>query len=86
VNKLNKRDIITIAIGVGVVLFLWAAPNETTSRLPHDATHAEFHKIAKQGGKKAAEKFCKDCHGQPGMEFAQGHPDPNRCLFCHKAN
>lgn len=83
---MSKRDIITLAIGIAVVLFLWAAPEQTTPRLPSDDTHAEFHVLFQQEGKKAAEKFCKDCHGQEGMEFPEGHPDPNRCLFCHKAN
>jgi mono/diheme cytochrome c family protein len=81
----NKRDIITLAIGVIVILVLWIAPDETTTRLPHDAIHAEFHEIVHEQGKKAAEKSCKDCHGQEGLEFPAGHPDPNRCLFCHKA-
>ncbi len=83
---MTKRDIITIAIGVAVVLFLLAAPEETTPHLPKDDTHIKFHQIYQQDGKKAAEKFCKDCHGQPGMEFPKDHPDPNRCLFCHKAS
>lgn len=85
-NKLNKRDIIMLAMGGIVILVLWLAPEETTARLPQDTTHAEFHKIFREQGKKAAEKFCKDCHGQEGMEFPAGHPDPNRCLFCHKAS
>lgn len=82
---MTKRDIITLAIGAGVVIFLWAAPDETTPRLPDDDTHHPYQLTFRSAGKKAAEKFCKDCHGQPGMEFPAGHPDPNRCLFCHKA-
>lgn len=82
---MTKRDIITLSIGVAVVLFLLAAPEQTTPKLPTDDTHKNFHLIYQKDGKKAAEKFCKDCHGQPGMEFIKGHPDPNRCLFCHKA-
>jgi len=81
----NKRDIITLAIGIIVILVLWIAPEETTSHLPKDTQHEKFHQIVHEQGKKAAEKFCKDCHGQKGMEFPAGHPDPNRCLFCHKA-
>jgi len=81
----NKRDIITIAIGIIVVLVLWAAPEETTPHLPKNETHTKFYQIFQKQGKKAAEKFCKDCHGKPGMEFSKEHPDPNRCLFCHKA-
>lgn len=82
---MTKRDIITLAVGIGVVAVLWAAPEETTPHLPNDSTHEKFHATFKAEGKKAAEKFCKDCHGQEGMEFPAGHPDPNRCLFCHKA-
>lgn len=82
---MKKRDLITIAIGIIIVLVLWAAPEETTSHLPHDTTHAKFYEIVHSQGKKAAEKFCKDCHGKKGLEFSQNHPDPNRCLFCHKA-
>ncbi|MCD6527590.1 MAG: cytochrome c [Desulfuromonas sp.] len=83
---MTKRDIITLAVGLGVVAVLLAAPEETTPHLPTDSTHEKFHQIFRAEGKKAAEKFCKDCHGQEGMEFPEGHPDPNRCLFCHKAN
>lgn len=83
---MTKRDIITVAIGIAVVLFLLAAPEQTTPKLPVDDIHNEFHIIFQNDGKKAAEKSCKDCHGQEGMEFPADHPDPNRCLFCHKAN
>ncbi len=81
---MTKRDIITIGIGVAVVTVLLAAPPETTPHLPGDSTHARFRAIAHEQGKKAAEKFCKNCHGKAGMEFSKDHPDPNRCLFCHK--
>lgn len=83
---MTKRDIITLAVGVGVVAVLWAAPEETTPHLPHDDIHEKFYQLNQAEGKKAAEAFCKDCHGQEGMEFPPTHPDPNRCLFCHKAN
>ncbi|MDD2557567.1 MAG: cytochrome c [Desulfuromonadaceae bacterium] len=81
---MTKRDIITLGIGAAVVIFLLMAPEETTPHMPVDDIHAEYHRIFKQDGKKAAEKFCKDCHGKPGLEFSPKHPDPNRCLFCHK--
>lgn len=81
---MSKRDIITIGIGVAVVTFLWLAPEETTPHMPVDDTHAKYQQIFKEEGKKEAEKFCKDCHGKTGLEFPPKHPDPNRCLFCHK--
>ncbi|MBN2645768.1 MAG: cytochrome c [Desulfuromonadaceae bacterium] len=81
---MKKRDLITLGIGAAVLVVLWLAPEETTPVLPTDDTHAPFQKVFQEQGKKAAEAFCKGCHGKPGMEFPPGHPDPNRCLFCHK--
>ncbi|MDY0213128.1 MAG: cytochrome c [Desulfuromonadaceae bacterium] len=81
---MTKRDIITLGIGAAVIVFLWLAPEETTPHMPVDDIHAEYQLIFQQEGKKAAEQYCKDCHGKPGLEFPPEHPDPNRCLFCHK--
>ncbi len=82
--KLSKRDIILIVLGVVIVAVLWAAPPQTTSRVPFDETHERFYDIARSEGKKAAEVFCADCHNQEMMPLPQDHPPPFRCLFCHK--
>jgi hypothetical protein len=36
--------------------------------------------------KKAAEKFCEECHNPEGEAgpLPKDHPPKYRCLFCHK--
>ncbi len=81
---MKKRDILLLLGGVIIVGVLLMAPEETTKRVPADDTHKRFYSIIKNDGKKAAEKFCQDCHNADGVPFAKGHPGKNRCLFCHK--
>ncbi|MBU0483490.1 MAG: hypothetical protein KKB30_03115 [Proteobacteria bacterium] len=74
-------NIMFIAVCVALFLFLWNAPPETTTRLPHDSDHESFHTM----DKKAAEKFCGECHNPDGVRpLPEGHPPKYRCLFCHK--
>jgi hypothetical protein len=40
--------------------------------------------MVKAEGKKAAEKFCEECHNEDNVPFPEGHPAKYRCLFCHK--
>jgi len=82
--SLKKRDLILIVIAIVILAFLWQAPPESTSRVPYDDTHKPFHELVKSDGKKAAEKFCEDCHNDSGVAFPAGHPPKSRCLFCHK--
>lgn len=82
--KLNKRDILLVAIGVAIVVFLLRAPPETTHPVPYDDTHRVYYDMARDEGKKAAERFCEDCHNQDMMPLPEGHPPKYRCLFCHK--
>ena len=66
----------------GLLLFLYLAPEETTSPLPVDDLHQEFHAME---SKKEADKLCAQCHSQGGESpLPENHPDPYRCLFCHK--
>lgn len=66
---------------LGIFLFLWNAPPETTAKLPHDEQHEKFFAM----GKKEAEKFCESCHNPDGMApMPEDHPPKYRCLFCHK--
>ena len=66
----------------GLLLFLFLAPEETTSPLPKDEIHMEFHQIK---SKKEADNLCIQCHNQDGdLPLPDDHPDPYRCLFCHK--
>ena len=42
----------------------------------------EFHAME---SKKEADKLCAQCHNQGGdSPLPENHPDPYRCLFCHK--
>ena len=80
----KKRDLVLIAIAIAILAFLWQAPPESTSRVPYDETHRRYHDLVKSDGKKAAEKFCEECHNPTGVPFPPGHPPKSRCLFCHK--
>ena len=74
-------NLIFIGVGAAIVLFLLRAPEETTTRLPKDENHARFMKM----DKKAAEKFCDECHSPDGEKpLPKDHPPKYRCLFCHK--
>ncbi|PLX86194.1 MAG: cytochrome c [Desulfuromonas sp.] len=81
---MKKRDIALIIGGIAIVLFLLAAPEETTKKVPTDTTHQKYYDLVKQEGKKAAEKFCEDCHNDEQVTFPPDHPPKARCLFCHK--
>jgi hypothetical protein len=59
---LKKRDFMLIGVAIVILAFLWQAPPESTSRVPLDDNHRQFHDLVKAEGKKAAEKFCEDCH------------------------
>ena len=74
-------NLIFIVVCGGLFLFLWRAPEETTKFLPNDEDHARFMKM----DKKAAEKFCGECHSTEGVSpLPEDHPPKYRCLFCHK--
>ena len=78
---LNLLFIILVA---SVLFFLFRAPEETTSRLPDDEIHEEFHLIK---SKKEADSHCTECHSIDGKApLSEDHPPPYRCLFCHKRN
>lgn len=71
-----------VVVCAGILIFLLRAPKETTAPLPHDEIHSRFHTMK---GKKEAEQFCLDCHGQDKeAPLPAGHPPKYRCLFCHK--
>ncbi len=81
---MKKRDIFLIIGGLAILIFLWMAPEESTHPVPRDETHLRFFDIVKQDGKKAAEKFCEECHNDSNVPFPEDHPPKARCLFCHK--
>ncbi|THB71072.1 MAG: hypothetical protein D6B25_19275 [Desulfobulbaceae bacterium] len=67
---------------IALLIFLYSAPEETTSRMPRDENHRKFYEIK---SKKEAEKLCVGCHSKGGeYPLTDTHPDPYRCLFCHK--
>jgi len=71
---------ITTCLVVLTALFL--APDETTTRLPHDQEHELFHTM---NSRKEADKLCITCHDQGKISpLPEDHPPPYRCLFCHK--
>jgi len=82
--SLKKRDFLLVGVAIVILAVLWQAPPESTSRVPNDETHRQFHDLVKTEGKKAAEKFCEDCHNADDVPFPEGHPAKFRCLFCHK--
>ncbi len=80
-KKIIAYNILFVVITGSLFLFLWNAPPETTAFLPLDENHERFMPM----GKKEAEKFCNDCHGDgEDAELSADHPDKYRCLFCHK--
>ncbi|HEX9777630.1 MAG TPA: cytochrome c [Geopsychrobacteraceae bacterium] len=81
---MKKRDIMLLLGALAIVLFLLAAPEETTKRVPTDDIHQRFYSLVETDGKKAAEKFCEDCHNEEQVAFPADHPPKSRCLFCHK--
>ncbi len=81
----NKKtlvlNILFVVFCVGIFLFLWNAPEETTARLPADEDHQRFQTMKK----KEAESFCGECHNPDGdAPLPADHPPKYRCLFCHK--
>lgn len=81
---MKKRDILVLIGALAIIGILWMAPEESTKPLPRDETHLRFYDIVKTDGKKAAEKFCEECHNDNGVPFPADHPPKARCLFCHK--
>ena len=81
---MKKRDIFLLLGGAAIIGVLAMAPPETTKHVPKDEIHTQFYDIVKKDGKKAAEKFCEDCHNADGIPFPKDHPEKFRCLFCHK--
>ena len=75
-------NILFVIVCGGLFLFLLRAPEESTAFLPRDDDHIKFFEIK---SKKAAEKFCDECHGDDGdAPLPENHPPKYRCLFCHK--
>ncbi len=81
---MKKRDILLLAGALLILTFLWMAPEESTKPVPKDEIHLKFYDIVKADGKKAAEKFCDECHNADNVPFPEEHPAKFRCLFCHK--
>jgi len=80
-KKIMVYNALFLIFCVGLFLFLWSAPPETTARLPNNENHERFMAM----GKKQAEKFCTECHSEEGVyPLPEDHPPKYRCLFCHK--
>lgn len=80
-RKIMLLNLLFFAGCLGLFLFLWFAPPETTPRLPRNEDHQRFFPLEK----KEAEKFCDSCHQPEGVRpLPPDHPPTYRCLFCHK--
>ena len=74
-------NILFVLVCGGIFLFLWSAPNETTTRIPFNDTHKKFYSMKKS----SADKMCSSCHNPEGVvPLPEAHPPKFRCLFCHK--
>ena len=83
--KFHKRDLWFVGLVIVVLgVFFAISGNIKTARIPYDTNHQKFFKIIPEQGKKAAEKFCVECHNDQGVPFPANHPPKFRCLFCHK--
>lgn len=81
---IKRRDWFFIVLVVAVfATFALISGEPKTTRVPHDENHERFFQIVREDGKKAAEKYCTDCHND-AMPFPEDHPPAFRCLFCHK--
>jgi len=81
----NKRDLWFVGLIVVVLgIFFSISGSIKTTHIPFDANHQRFFEIVPREGKKAAEKFCGECHNEQGVPFPANHPPKFRCLFCHK--
>jgi hypothetical protein len=84
-QKTKKTLFINIAFVIsliGILLFLFKAPEISTPKLPHDDDHNRFFSMKK----KAAGKLCVECHTVEETEeiHKETTPNTNRCLFCHR--
>lgn len=83
--SIKKRDWLFVALIIIVVgFFIAISGEEKTTKVPRDEIHLKFQSMIEQDGKKATEKFCKECHNPDQIALSAAHPPPFRCLFCHK--
>jgi hypothetical protein len=84
-GKPSRRRLLNLGfvmLCAALLIFLYLAPEETTSPLPKDSIHEEFYAVK---SKKEADAMCSACHSENGeFPLPPDHPDPYRCLFCHK--
>jgi len=83
----NRKKTLLINIAfvgslIGLLFFLFKAPEITTPKLPHDDDHNRFFSMKK----KAAGKLCVECHTPEETEeiHKDATSNTNRCLFCHR--
>ena len=81
---MKKRDLLFVAAAAIIVLVLWAAPPESTLKVPYDDTHRELKASLDRDGKKKTEEICRTCHNDQDLPLSKDHPPKYRCLFCHK--
>lgn len=80
-KNLLVYHIFFISICGGIFYFLWSAPPETTPHMPRDNNHERFMDM----DRKQAEGFCPECHAAGKIKpLPDSHPQPFRCLYCHK--
>jgi cytochrome c553 len=81
----KQRDWLFIGLIVVILAVFFSISGKVkTTRIPIPEDHSRFFEIVAKDGKKAAEKFCGECHNDQGVQFPKDHPPKFRCLFCHK--
>ena len=81
---MKRADVIVLAAVLVVLLILWAAPDEDFIYVPYDDSHEECVTVLRTEGKRAADKYCEECHNPDDLPLSEEHPPKYRCLFCHK--
>jgi len=77
--------LVCIVVGVFFAFNIAGQDVDTIARVPNNSIHAKYVEMAQNtAGRKAAEKYCGDCHNQSRVQFPEGHPVMERCLYCHK--
>jgi hypothetical protein len=84
--KFGKKDWIFVGLMIVVLAVFYAiSGKETTHTVPQDADHKRFYDMRDAGAKKKdIDALCKECHDGVKIPYPKDHPEPLRCLFCHK--
>ncbi len=84
--KVTKRDLVTIAAVVLVLLVLiLSTAREKAKRVPVDEKHRAFYEAMEKGRDRIeTERGCTTCHSPESIPLVKKHPPKEQCLICHK--